>query len=110
MKSKTIRFLSFLFPCLLACSQTWAQPGPQDNLVRTVHSMALPNWVATHDLIVTAQRDMLLLTDTENDKIESCDINGSLIRSFGSIKARRMANFDPVELAIGPNNRIYVTD
>ena len=46
----------------------------------------------------------------ENDKIHELDENGSLIRSFGSAGSADGQFSDPAELAIGPNNRIYVAD
>ena len=62
-----------------------------------------------HDIIST-QEGTLLVTDVGNDKIHELDENGSLIRSFGSRGTGNGQFTDPVELAIGPNNRIYVTD
>ena len=109
MKSKTIRFLSFLIPCLLACSQSWAQRGPQDTWYETAR-VALPSGCSPQDLIVTPE-GTLLLTDSGNDKIHELEANGSLIHSFGSTAGSADGQFnDPLELAIGPDNRIYVTD
>ena len=108
MNTKIRSFAFCLIACLLSCSQSWAQRGPQDTWYETSR-VALPNNCDPYDIISTPE-GALLLTDISNDKIHELDENGSLIRSFGSRGTGNGQFTDPVELAIGPNNRIYVAD
>jgi sugar lactone lactonase YvrE len=108
MNTKIRSFAFCLTACLLACSQSWSQRGPQDTWYETGR-VALPNNCDPYDIIST-QEGTLLVSDIGNDKIHELDENGSLIRSFGSLGTGDGQFTDPVELAIGPNNRIYVTD
>ena len=108
MNTKIRSFAFCLIACLLACSQSWAQRGPQDTWYETAR-VALPNNCDPYDIIST-QEGTLLVSDIGNDKIHELDENGSLIRSFGSRGTGNGQFTDPVELAIGSNNRIYVAD
>ena len=108
MNTKIRSFAFCLTACLLACSQSWAQRGPQDTWYE-IGRVVMPNNCDPCDIIST-QEGTLLVSDTGNDKIHELDENGSLIRSFGSAGNGNGQFSDPIELAIGPNNRIYVTD
>jgi hypothetical protein len=108
MRTK-IQSLAFcLTACLLSCSQSWAQRGPQDTWYET-GKVALPTNCDPYDLIVTPE-GTLLLSDYGNDKIHELEANGTLISSFGSLGSGNGQFNNPIELAIGPGNRIYVTD
>ena len=81
MKSKTIRFLSFLFPYLLACSighayeqDNWYLHGPIDgNLTGVFHQ----------EYNATSKLDMLYKTAT-GVGLEVRDINGSLLQTINT--------------------------
>ena len=79
MKSKTIHFLSFFFPCLFACSighayeqDNWYLHGPiDDNLTGVFHQ----------EYNATARIDMLYKTAT-GVGLEVRDINGTLLQTI----------------------------
>jgi hypothetical protein len=81
MKSKTIRFLSFLFPCLFACSighayeqDNWYLHGPIDgNLTGVFHQ----------EYNATSKLDMLYKTAT-GVGLEVRDINGTLLQTINT--------------------------
>jgi sugar lactone lactonase YvrE len=108
MNTKIRSFAFCLTACLLACSQSWAQRGPQDTWYETSR-VAMPSGCNPQDLIVTPE-GTLLLSDAGNHKIHELDENGSLIRSFGSQGSGNGQFNSPIEIAIGLGNRIYVAD
>ena len=100
--------IKILIICLFGMQICFAQRGPQDTWYERAR-VAMPSGCSPHDLIVTPE-GTLLLSDGGNHKIHELDENGSLIRSFG-LQGTGNGRFNsPIEIAIGPGNRIYVAD
>ena len=108
MNTKTRSFAFCLTACLLACSQSWAQRGPQDTWYEE-QSVALPTNCDPYDIIVLPGGN-LLLTDVYRDKLLELSPTGSIVKWYGSRGTGNGQFTDPAELAIGPENRIYVAD
>jgi hypothetical protein len=108
MNTKIRSFAFCLTACLLACSQSWAQRGPQDTWYET-GSVAMPSSYDIRDLIITPE-GTILLSDAGNDKIHELDENGSLIRSFGGLGSGNGQFDNPSGMAISQDNKIFVAD
>jgi hypothetical protein len=108
MNTKIRSFAFCLTACLLACSQSWAQRGPQDTWYETSR-VAMPSGCNPQDLIVTPE-GTLLLSDAGNHKIHELDENGSLLNSFGSLGSANGQFNNPLEMVLSSQNKIYVAD
>ena len=76
MNTKIRSFAFCLIACLLACSQSWAQRGPQDTWYETGR-VVMPTNCDPCDIMFNTRRK-LLVSDIGNDKIHELDENGSL--------------------------------
>lgn len=108
MNTKIRSFAFCLTACLLACSQSWAQRGPQDTWYETGR-VNLPSSCNPFDIIFLPEGN-LLLTDTYRDKLLELSPTGSIVKWYGSRGSSDGQFTDPAELAIGPDNRIYVSE
>ena len=108
MNTTIRKFTYFLTACLLGCSIGWSQRGPQDTWYVS-GERTLPNNCDPYDIIATPE-GTLLITDAYRDKIAELNESGAVIKWIGSRGTGNGQFTDPAELAIGPNNRIYVTD
>ena len=103
MKSKTIRFLSFLFPCLLACSIGHAYEQDNWYLANEWNSVSNSRGVAYYEDNTTGTKQ-IYVTNTSSDNIKVYDLNGSLARTITIASNRN----DPYNLCLDANGTIYI--
>ena len=103
MKSKTIHFLSFLFPSLFACSIGHAYEQDNWYLANEWNSGSYSTGVAYYEdnTIGTKQ---IYVTNTSSDNIKVYDLNGSLARTITIASQRN----NPYELCLDANGTIYI--
>jgi hypothetical protein len=103
MKSKTIHFLSFLFPCLLACSIGHAYEQDNWYLANEWNSGSSSSGVAYYEDNTTGTKQ-IYVTNTSSDNIKVYDLNGSLARTI-TIASQRI---NPYDLCLDANGTIYI--
>ena len=103
MKSKTIRFLSSLFPCLLTCSIGHAYEQDNWYLANEWNSGSNSRGVAYYEDNTTGTKQ-IYVTNTSSDNIKVYDLNGSLARTITIASNRN----DPYNLCLDANGTIYI--
>jgi len=103
MKSKTIRFLSFLFPYLLACSISHAYEQDNWYLANEWNSGNNSTGVAYYEDNTTGTKQ-IYVTNTSSDNIKVYDLNGSLARTITIASTRN----NPFDLCLDANGTIYI--
>ena len=108
MKSKTIRFLSFLLPCLFACSIGHAYQQDNWYLDREVKLPEMPGFRKPFSVEIDASGKSYVV-DTDNDSITIWDQNGTFLRRIGSNGGANGQMSDPVDIAV-TTHEIYVIE
>ncbi len=104
MKSKTIRFLSLLLPCLLTCSIGHAYE--QDNWYLANEWSLSGSAGLTYFEDNTTGIGQIYATSTSSDNIKVYDLNGSLARTITIASSRS----NPRDLCLDANGTIYIAE